>query len=212
MKNVILGLLTISILAVGVGYVHSTFTPRIQSTLVESSADPTSAPDIKELVVSATPVTRQSKTKAVGTVGMLRIPTLHIEANIESVGLDQQKHMDVPKNAQHVAWYNLGVKPGDRGNAVMAGHYDTVTGAPAIFYKLGSLAKGDDIIVKDSQSTSFVYRVVDQKTYASDAFPLQEVFGVTDTYRLNLITCSGQFNNASNNYSHRTVVYSELVR
>src|SRR5688500_6975589 len=41
------------------------------------------------------------------------IPSLGIEdASVESVGLDKENKMDIPKKDENVAWYNLGVKPG----------------------------------------------------------------------------------------------------
>ncbi len=64
---------------------------------------------------------------------ILSIPKLEVNAEIETVGLDNKGAMDVPKNAMNVAWYNLGPKPGEKGNAVMAGHLDTITLARLYF-------------------------------------------------------------------------------
>src|SRR5438128_2185263 len=63
----------------------------------------------------------------------IRIPAIHINARVESVGLDSEGHMAVPKVPANVAWYNLGPKPGEDGNAVIDGHIDTITGEPAVF-------------------------------------------------------------------------------
>src|SRR5437764_1044364 len=59
----------------------------------------------------------------------LKIPKIGIIANSESVGLDSQGRMDVPKKAEDVGWYNLGFKVGEKGSVVLDGHFDDVTGA-----------------------------------------------------------------------------------
>jgi sortase A len=139
------------------------------------------------------------------------IPKLGIEnANIESVGLDKENKMDIPKKDQDVAWYNLGAKPGEAGNAVMAGHLDTKTGAPAVFYEINKLKPGDELSVKDKDGKIYKYAVIEVKTYELDEFPLEEVFGAGDKPRLNLITCEGNYDKSSKLYSQRLVVYSEL--
>lgn len=137
--------------------------------------------------------------------------TLGINAPIESVGLDAENKMDVPKNAMNVAWYNLGSKPGEFGNAVLAGHLDTAAGGPAVFYNITSLKPGDEVSVVDDKQKTYTYSVTRTVTYRFDQVPLQEVFGETDGTYLNLITCEGAFDTVNQNYSHRTVVYTELV-
>lgn len=140
----------------------------------------------------------------------IRIPAINVDADIEHVGLDEQRNMDVPKNEANVAWYMLGYKPGQTGNSVMAGHLDTRTGAPAVFYNLKDLSPGDEIIVTGDNREELTYVVAGKATYPYDQFPLEEVFGATSKQRLNLITCEGVFNSAQRIYSHRVVVYSEL--
>src|SRR5260221_1494026 len=58
-------------------------------------------------------------TPLVGIPVEMRIPKLHMDAQIESVGLDSHQRMDVPKKVNDVAWYNLGSKPGEKGSAVI---------------------------------------------------------------------------------------------
>lgn len=172
-------------------------------------------------VLTSSPISTQSNisspTPEVAGVNVavpltLRISKINVNTSVESVGQDNEGKMDVPKNYNNVAWYNLGVKPGDRGNAVLSGHFDTQSGNPAVFYYLNNLQIGDEIEVFDGNNNLFRYRVTNKAIYPENNFPLQEVFGATDKYRLNLITCDGTFNQASRSYSHRSVVYSELVR
>ena len=53
----------------------------------------------------------------------LRVPSIGVDASIEYVGLTKAGAMEVPKLHPNVAWYSLGTRPGDRGSAVIAGHY-----------------------------------------------------------------------------------------
>jgi sortase A len=141
----------------------------------------------------------------------LIINKLNINANVESVGLDSQKRMDVPKIAANVGWYNLGFKAGEKGSVVLAGHFDDVNGDPAVFYNLGNLDIGDEIEITDENNNSFKYKVIDKQVYDFDKLPLNDIFASTDKKRLNLITCNGVFSQSEKNYSKRLVVYSEAI-
>jgi sortase A len=139
------------------------------------------------------------------------IPKLGVQnVKVESVGLDKENKMDIPKDENNVAWYNMGAKPGELGNAVIAGHFDKKTGAPAVFYEIGKLKPGDELKTKDRDGQERTFIVTEVKTYELSEFPLEEVFGLGDKARLNLITCEGTYDKTSQLYSHRLVVYSEL--
>lgn len=149
---------------------------------------------------------------AIGIPKRLIIPKLGVDTIAESVAMDSVGRMDVPKNVDNVAWYNLGPKPGMLGSAVMSGHLDKVTGDPAVFYKLDELGAGDMIKVVDEFNKEYNFKVTGKKTYKFDQVPLQQVFNTNDKPRLNLITCGGKWDQNSQNYSNRTVVYSEIIQ
>lgn len=151
----------------------------------------------------------QSPTKGI-IPQTLSIPSLNITADVESVGMDSQGRMDVPKNDFNVAWYNLGFKPGAQGSSVIDGHFDRSTGASAVFYNLGNIKSGAEIIVRDRTGQDLTFVVTKKAYYPFDSFPLEEVFNTTDKPRLNLITCDGVYDTSTHNYSQRLVVYSEL--
>lgn len=142
----------------------------------------------------------------------LSIPKLGVKANVEYVGLNNKGAMDIPKNEDNVAWYNLGAKPGETGNAVIAGHYDKKTGAPAVFFEVNKLKSGDELLIEDKAGKEYKFAVTKIDSVKLEEFPLQEVFGASSKSRLNLITCEGIYDKASKLYSHRLVVYSELKR
>lgn len=140
----------------------------------------------------------------------LIIPALDIGADIEILGLDEENRMASPEDTNKAGWYKYGAKPGTEGNAVIAGHRDSLTG-PALFYKLRDLETGDQVVVVDKFGKTYTYKVLRKETYKSDQFPLEEVFGFSKTKRLNLVTCEGVFNKEEKSYSDRLVVYTELV-
>jgi LPXTG-site transpeptidase (sortase) family protein len=119
--------------------------------------------------------------------------------------------MGVPQHSEDVGWYKLGYKLGEKGNAVIAGHLDTVTGAPAVFWNLRQLTPGDTVTISDENKKKLIYHVTDVESYPYNNFPLKEVFGPTSASRLNLITCGGSWNASAHIYSDRVVVYTQLA-
>lgn len=158
------------------------------------------------VIPTATPTPEIQYAKPVRII----IPKLNVDALIEDVAQDQAGAMDVPKDFNNVGWYSLGVKPGEKGNAVLAGHLDTPTGSEAVFYGLSTLKPGDTIQVKDENNNEQTFIVRNQETYETKEFPLEKVFGTNDKKYLNLITCEGTFDQAEKLYSERLVVYAEL--
>ncbi len=140
----------------------------------------------------------------------ITIEKLGVNTQVEPVGLDEERNMDVPKSTTTVGWYHLGVKPGQAGSAVITGHLDTYTGAPAVFYFLETLSVGDEIVVTDEKETTYTFVVTEVKAYENSQFPVDLVFTQRDKPRLNLITCEGTWSEVEQNYDKRVVVFSEL--
>lgn len=140
----------------------------------------------------------------------LSIPKLNVHTPIEFVGNAADGNMDVPKDDMHVAWYEPGFIPGQKGNAVLAGHFDRKDGGPAVFYNLNKLENGDEIIVADANTKLHTFVVVDKTKYPVTNFPVPNVFGPSDGKYLNLITCEGVFDPAKKLYSDRLVVRAQL--
>ena len=139
----------------------------------------------------------------------LRIPIINIDAPVEPKGLTVDGAMDVPQNPDNVGWLVSGIRPGDIGNAVMAGHFGWKNGIPAVFDNLSLLKKGDLIYVEDGRGVVVIFVVRESHTYEStdDA---SEVFVSGDGIsHLNLITCQGFWNKALKSYSQRFVVFAD---
>jgi sortase (surface protein transpeptidase) len=141
----------------------------------------------------------------------LKIPAIGVTTVVESVGMDSAGRMDVPKNSDNTAWFDLGYRPGQVGNSVIDGHFDKVDGSPAAFWNIGKLQRGDKLIVTDANGKELTFAVTRLVKYPYDNFPIKEVFGDASVPMLNLITCHGQWNKNTKNYSERMVVYSQLI-
>lgn len=146
-----------------------------------------------------------------GTPVRIDINKLNVHTLVEPVGTDSKGNMDVPKDVNNVAWYNLGYYPGEAGNAVVADHLDSANG-PAIFAKLATLIPGDTITITTNTNKHYVYKVSGKAVYPYDKMPIDQVFGTSSMAQLNLITCSGTFIRTKKTYSNRIVVFSQLTQ
>lgn len=139
----------------------------------------------------------------------LEIPKLNVSTSIEEVGRLENGQMGVPQDTDQVGWFAPGIKPGSPGNAVMAGHVDSLTG-PSVFYELDKLKKGDEILVYGSEDEVLTFTVVKTEVYPRQNAPVDSIFGFTYGSGLNLITCTGEFNRSVKTHDDRLVVYTEL--
>ncbi|MCA0992589.1 class F sortase [Pseudalkalibacillus hwajinpoensis] len=177
--------------------------PNIEET------DLISAPD---LTVSSSSKSNESVDPALEGIipAQLSIPAIQVDAKVEHVGQLPDGQMDVPKDESNVGWYQPGAKPGDRGNAVLAGHVDNKTG-PSVFFHLGDLEAGDLVTVTDEQGLAYDFEVNAVESYPRNNAPLEKVFGTSSKSSLNLITCAGTFDRDAGTHEERMVVYTTLV-
>jgi len=184
-------IILIPILAIDVYYVSKTLQEKKIETVIaqKSSPIPPNVPFIPQRLV---------------------IPALSIDTNIQQVGKDATGHMDVPNNWTDAGWYDLGYHPGEKGNAVIAGHYDNNLGLPAVFYYLKKLKPGDEIILLDAQNKKETFVVTGSQGVSVINPPLDKIFGPSSVASLNLITCEGVWNKKTRSYNERLVVFSTL--
>jgi LPXTG-site transpeptidase (sortase) family protein len=140
----------------------------------------------------------------------LIIPSIGIDAAIEYVGVTPQKILGVPAGPTDVAWFDLGPRPGEQGTAVIDGHEGWKDNIPAVFDDLHELQKGDEIYVQDASGTQTTFVVAALETYGKNQ-DTSDVFSSPDagTVHLNLITCEGVWNAATQSYSGRLVVFAD---
>ena len=109
-----------------------------------------------------------------------------------------------------MAWYKFGPKPGEKGSAVIAGHYGWKDGKGSIFNNIHTLDPGDEITIYDEKNHLISFIVSKTQKYAlSD--DTTKVFKSDDgRAHLNLITCDGQWDPSRHTYADRLVVFSDL--
>lgn len=139
----------------------------------------------------------------------LIIPTIHVNAFVEYVGLTPSGAMGVPQGPDDVAWFDLGSRPGSTGSAVVAGHEGWKDNIPAVFDNLHKLQKDDLIYIVDQKGATSTFIVVKTGIYDQNANS-STVFDSTDGQaHLNLITCEGIWNAAEKSYSNRIVIFAD---
>ena len=147
-------------------------------------------------------------TRVVGLPQRLEIPSIKVAAAVEAVGVDPTNTMETPSDPFGVAWYRNGARPGQRGNAVIAGHVDYAGIGPVVFWDVRFLVPGAEIFVTDDAGLRWRFLVTRLESYAVEQFPGERVFGGTDETNLNLISCVGDFDPITASYNQRIVIYS----
>ncbi len=162
-----------------------------------------------EISKKSVPQSLGVEVKGPGSPVRLRIPAIHVNASIQHTGVTALGAMETPSNTDDVGWLKLGSRPGEKGSAVIAGHFDGRNGEAAVFTRLSELNVGDTIYIEDSNgvSISFVVRT----SHAYDPGFAEEVFSLNDSAHLNLITCDGVWDEGAKSYSKRLVVFADIT-
>ena len=168
-----------------------------------------------------TPVATVIHPTAVAEGDMLVIPTFNVSAplSLKKVGIDGV--MPNPNGPDDIAYYDfsawdgLGGAPGGGGNAVFSGHVDSGRVAcsngtvpppcEAVLWDLNRVQVGDEIQVH-LNGTIFRYRVTSNQPVHAATGPWQEIVSSTAEESLTIITCGGDFNRETREYTNRQVV------
>ncbi len=137
----------------------------------------------------------------------LIIPAIAVDAPIVSVGLEPSGIMASPAQAHQVGWYQLGPRPGDPSNAVLAGH-STWMQQPGAFARLAELQPGDKVQVESGPGIRYDYVVQDSQVYNNDTAPIAQIFAASPMPMLTMITCVGAYDADRQEYQDRLVVYA----
>jgi LPXTG-site transpeptidase (sortase) family protein len=141
----------------------------------------------------------------------LTIPALGVNAAVEQVGKTEADKMATPNALVNVGWYKLGSKPGEDGNAVFAGHVNSRAGLPGVFKNLSKIKKGDTVTVTGGDGASLTYEVESITTYTEGNAPLEQIFTTTGPSNLVLITCEGDWDEATATFDKRLIVVARLL-
>lgn len=141
----------------------------------------------------------------------IELPTIGARGYIQKVGLDQNGAVAVPGNVNLAGWFVGEATPGKPGLSIIDGHVQGKY-SPGIFKNLGKLKPGDIFIVEFGDRSTKRFEVIRVESHAvADA--AQHLFKKQETIesQLNLITCSGAYNNASHQYDKRLLVVGKAL-
>jgi hypothetical protein len=139
------------------------------------------------------------------------VPELNVDTTFErALDIDESTgEIEVPVSYEEIGWYKYGPTPGEVGPSVIVGHVDSHEG-PAVFYTLGQLDIGDEMIVEREDGTEAVFLVEELERVRQDAFPTERVYGPISYAGVRVITCSGLYDRQADRYSHNLIVYGRL--
>jgi sortase (surface protein transpeptidase) len=139
----------------------------------------------------------------------VRIPSIGVDSPLLRLGLDDDGILVPPADFARAGWFSGSPVPGDVGPSVIAGHVDSHDG-PAVFFRLGNLVAGDEVLVDRADGTTARFTVTGADRYPKNEFPTEEVYGPTHRAELRLITCGGKFDRDSRSYRDNVVVTAVL--
>ncbi|MFH8366856.1 class F sortase [Streptomyces sp. NPDC018031] len=141
----------------------------------------------------------------------LAISSLGVDAPFTELTLNSEGQLNAPPDDDNnlVGWFREGASPGERGNAIVAGHVDTKTG-PAVFWSLATLKAKEKVTITRADGIVATFVVDDVATFDKDEFPDERVYGDTPDAQLRLITCGGTYDRQTQDYTANVVVFAHL--
>lgn len=147
----------------------------------------------------------------------LSIASLGInKARVVGLGLvSETNQLDDPDNINDAGWYTDSALPGRATEGKMAGLYDghnTGYNAMGIFYRLGNIKIGDEIIIERGDGEKFTYSVVENNLPLLEDVDMRKMLKPVKTgvEGLNIISCGGDWDPARQTYTHRVTVRASL--
>ena len=193
------------VILVGLGNVLSRLTTSMGgSSVLQTAFTPLGDVSLETLpsaVATTTPITPSH----------IKIPSIGVDASVQQVGKKPDGSMATPTNFEDVGWYDLGSKPGDPGNAVIAGHVNNALTTSGVFEHLSDVKVGDYITVSDASGKTLVYVVFETDQYPVSEAPAASIFSGSGPSQLVLITCDGAWDASTHSYDKRFVVYARLT-
>ena len=144
------------------------------------------------------------------------VPGINALSNLIPLKKMENEELEVPNldRPMLAGWFADGVKPGDIGPAVIAGHVNGRIGGisvPGVFNQLAKLKPGDPIHILRSDDSEVSFAVTAVRQYHKNEFPTDMVYGYTTGSELRLITCGGKYDAANHTYEDNIVVYAVRI-
>ncbi len=146
----------------------------------------------------------------------IRIPAIGVDSALLHLGENPDGTLQVPPldgspETNMAGWFDGSPTPGQLGPSIILGHVDSAAQGPSVFFRLGALAPGDQVLVNRQDGTTATFTVNAVRRYTKTAFPTSSVYGNTDYAALRLITCGGPFDPATRHYLDNIVVFAHLT-
>ncbi len=141
----------------------------------------------------------------------INLPSIGASGFIQQMGIDQHTAVAVPSSIHFAGWYNGSVKPGEAGVSLIDGHVSG-TYQPGIFKDLKKLRANDLFTIEYGDHSLRNFQVIAVASYDSGEAATRMLAAASGvSHQLNLITCGGTFDKATNQYEKRVIVSSRLV-
>lgn len=131
----------------------------------------------------------------------IKIPSIDVESRVVQVGIKDGEY-EVPRF--YVGHYDNTANPGEGSNGVYSGHVESLSSGN-VFANLPEIAEGDEVLLFTEEGI-WRYKVREIKTVPNDDL---SVMAKTEEEVVTLITCTGTFDPAERQYTHRLVVVAE---
>ncbi|MDQ1538215.1 MAG: hypothetical protein QOE58_2608 [Actinomycetota bacterium] len=139
----------------------------------------------------------------------LRLSRLDIDAPVTPVPVGADGLLVVPDNPRQLGWWSASGRPGmPHANVVIVGHVDSATRGLGALFLLHAARPGDEVMLVNEAGASSRYTVVARRSYAKASLPAAEIFARDVGPRLVLITCGGNFDQATRRYADNVVIYA----
>lgn len=142
----------------------------------------------------------------------LTIPKIGVDATIDPMGITPDGDMEAPAKGRNVGWFRFGSYPGETGSAVIAGHFGRwKNGDGSVFDDLNRLEAGDAVFVENTDGITTEFVVRESRNYNPQADALDVFSSDDEISHINLITCEGIWDEASQSYDKRLVVFADKI-
>lgn len=153
---------------------------------------------------------KKKKPEKIAAPSSVEVPSIGVQSKLIKLNLNADRSLQVPQSYTLAGWYTKGAKPGEKGPAVLVGHYDSVDG-PGVFYRLTELQPGQTVRVPRADGTVATFAVDRVERFSKGQFPTERVYGKVAKPELRLITCGGAFNYRTRHYEDNVVVFASLA-
>lgn len=142
---------------------------------------------------------------------IVTVNSLGVRARVFEVGRDERAHPQLAKNSYDTGWYNASAKPGDGGAVVLSGACSGSVGHGS-FRELGNISIGSSIDIERGDGKIFRYIVQSKEIVAVDKLDIHKLLNSFDSIEqgLNLIGCTGSYDEKTNDFAGRALVYATL--